>query len=212
MLPRPLPAALFRSPKARPWLRGGGAKPKLVSSECAWPDAAAAANKLRRRRSARRAISPCPAPAWPCPVRVGCCISPACWRSPGVGGSVRFPGRGRCVVSGSRVVVPFRAWWVPGRAVRRCWASQGVQLPRRVPVWAVFRAPGPGPRSWCVVFPSGSVQCVIGSSVSAPGGSGARSVAAWRQQWARFGGRLGLLASWPWPGGHPRWLPVPAGS
>ena len=163
-----------------------------------------------------------PATAWPCPGGGPGCCALSGWRRRAAGCSLRASGPvlfRRCLVS---VSVPFRAWWVPGRSVRAAWASAsfcaaaGVpgrqcRLPQRVPVWAVFQGPGPGPRSWLVVFPSGRPVVVVGRSVSVPGGSGSRSVAAWHQAWARWGGQSGLLASWPWPGGQPRWLPASAG-
>ena len=81
--------------------------------------------------------------------------------------------------------VPFRGWWSPGREVLAAWASVGVRLPRRVPVFVAWRFGAPGvraPRSFAVVLPSGRVLVVVSRSVSlAPS-------AVWAGEWARRGG------------------------
>jgi len=80
---------------------------------------------------------------------------------------------------------PFRGWWSPGREVLAAWASVGVRLPRRVPVFVAWRFGAPGvraPRSFAVVLPSGRVVVVVSRSVSlAPS-------AVWAGEWARRGG------------------------
>lgn len=90
-------------------------------------------------------------------------------------------------MSGCGVSFPFRAWWTPDKWARALWGLEGVVLPRRIPVWAVFRAPAEckGIRNWILVGPKLVVFGTVSSTVSVPtGGSGPRSRSQWSAAWS----------------------------